>query len=797
MRAVSERATPTVTGRIGLRNALPTLVRRPDGIVQGTRWLFTWLALLSLLFSLPAVVPLALVNPVALLLVVGATLALWGSWVYGFLRQRVPFGLELVDAVAITAFTMAGPAPAAVPALIFASAWVRSLYGSSWRSVCRGVLYTAVLVAVTVLWPLFPEHTAAGDLPRQAGVVSITLLIIAVAGQLRTGLQAHDWAIERDRALNQTGAKLLGLTDPDRIRMLAWTTAHELGSTTPGLRVLKGVRDGDRLRIDASTGQFASLPASIAGSTVFGQGDAARIDNVGPLNDAVGSTLEWDCVALTEEDDEAWLLVGAPKRIPEGTILSVRSLVNQVNLALRNSDAHRRLIAQAKSDPLTGLDNRASFTAKLAAELARHGEGGEDPGAGAAGEVTDSGLHVLFLDLDDFKDVNDHLGHRAGDAVLTEVADRLRSCTRPHDVCARLGGDEFAVVLTDTSDAAAAKIGQRMVGCLAAPIIVNGHPVRVGASVGVASASAGIGLDELVHQADVAMYAAKANGKGRVRSFTAGLLEGESTPESFGRQLARAAGSGQLVVHYQPVVSLADLRCTGAEALVRWQHPERGLLKPDEFVALAESSGAILGMGAYVLRQACTDALGWPEARPGVPMRVQVNVSARELESESFVDSVLSCLADSGLPADRLVLELTETVMLESVAAVARLKTLAAHGIHIAIDDFGTGYASLSTLRILPITVVKLDGSFVAGASNNPVDRSVVEAIVQMSTNLGISTIAEGVERPDQQELLTQIGADSAQGHLYCAALPVEQLLEWLARTGHARRAGQLSGSTS
>ncbi|WP_166787946.1 putative bifunctional diguanylate cyclase/phosphodiesterase [Cryobacterium adonitolivorans] len=748
-----------------------TLLHRPTGVLEGTRWLFTWLALLSLVFSLPGIIPNVTANRLDLLLASASTAALCGSWIYSLVRQRVPFVLEVLDAFALTAFALAGPVPLAAAPLIFAAAWLRTFYGTPWRSAVRGVLYTAAVVAITVLWPMTPGHATAPDPARQAATISIMLLITVVTEQMRTVLQANDWAIERDKALTETGAKLLGMTDANAIRLLSWTTAGELGATTPGLRVLKVVRHNGLLQVGAHTGDFiepppTTLPGDVLRS-IENSGEA-QIMRSGPLNDAVGQPLVWECVPLTEQEEDAWLLVGAPKRIPEGTILSVRSLVNQVNLALRNSHSHHQLTAQAQHDALTGLDNRLSFTARLGAQLAR--------------TDTTEALHVLFLDLDDFKDVNDQMGHRAGDAVLIEVAERLRHCIRPQDICARLGGDEFAVVLTGTTDAAAAAIAQRMVGSLAAPIIVDGRPCRVGASVGVATAAPGADLEELVHQADVAMYAAKAHGKGQVQLFKPGLLQGESSLVSFERQLGRAAGAGELEVYYQPIVSLTDLRCTGAEALVRWQHPERGLLKPEEFISLAESSGAILGIGAFVLRRSCADAVTWPEARPGVPMTVHVNVSARELESDHFVDSVLWCLADSGLPAQRLVLELTETVVLESLAAVERLKTLAGHGIRVAIDDFGTGYSSLSTLRSLPISVVKLDASFVSGALSNPVDRTVVEAIVQMSAKLGIDSIAEGVERLDQQELLAQFGTDAVQGHLYCPAVPDAELRGWLAR---------------
>ena len=747
------------------------LLHRPTGVLEGTRWLFTWLALLSLVFSLPGIIPNVTASRLDLLLASVAAAALCGSWLYGLVRQRVPFALEVLDALALTAFALAGPVPLAAAPLFFAAAWLRTLYGTPWRSAARGALYTVAVLIFTVLWQLTPGHPTAPDWARQAATISIMLLVIVVAEQLRTVLQANDWAIERDKALTETGAKLLGMTDANAIRLLSWTTAGELGATTPGLRVLKVVRHEQLLQVGARTGDFVVPPPTTLPGDVLrniGSSGDAQIVRTGPLDDAAGLPLVWECVSLTEQEDDAWLLVGAPKRIPEGTILSVRSLVNQVNLALRNSHSHHQLTAQAQHDALTGLDNRLSFTTQLGAQLSR--------------TDTAEALHVLFLDLDDFKDVNDHMGHRAGDAVLAEVAERLRHCTRPHDIVARLGGDEFAVVLTGTTDAAASAIAQRMVGSLAAPIIVDGRPCRVGASVGVARAVAGAGIDELVHQADVAMYAAKANGKGRVQLFRPGLLQGESSLVSFERQLARAAGGDELEVYYQPIVSLADLHCTGAEALVRWRHPERGLLLPTEFIPLAETTGSILGIGAFVLRRSCADAVTWPPARPGVPMRVHVNISARELESDYFVDSVLLCLAESGLPAERLVLELTETVVLESVSAVERLKTLHAHGVSVAIDDFGTGYSSLSTLRSLPISVVKLDASFVTGALTNPVDRTVVEAIVQMSAKLGIGTIAEGVEKLDQQELLLSIGTDAAQGHLYCRAVPADELREWLAR---------------
>ena len=303
---------------------------------------------------------------------------------------------------------------------------------------------------------------------------------------------------------------------------------------------------------------------------------------------------------------------------------------------------------------------------------------------------------------------------------------------------------------------------------------------HVGASVGVATATSETDLEQLIHRADVAMYAAKANGKARIQVFEPGLLQVDSSQVSFERQLAAAADNGELVVHYQPVLSLPDGRCTAVEALVRWRHPERGLLYPDSFIETAERIGAIRDIGAYVLRRACADAAAWRDAHPSSPLAIHVNVSALQLDDEGFIDSVTRCLSDFNLPPDQLVLEVTETVVISSPVAIDRLNTLAAHGVTIAIDDFGTGYSALTTLRSLPAQIVKIDKSFVAGSTENAEDRAVIEAVVKMATQMGMRTIAEGVERLDQQTFLESIGADAVQGYLYLRPTTAEEFGAWL-----------------
>jgi diguanylate cyclase (GGDEF)-like protein len=779
-------SVPVAAVRLDLRRRL----RRPAGIAESTRWLLAVLAIASLAIGLPA--PLSSGRGTSVLLALAAAATVTCGCVYIYVRRRVPLGLDLLDAVAITGFSLACTDPTLVFGYVFAAIWFRALYGSTWRSLARCGLYAGAVASTLPLWTLMPGHTATPAAGSVIGVFPIMFVTVVVARQLGGGLVAREQCLRRDAALATTGSRLLGVTDEATVRAIAWTALEEICAATPGLRVLKAVRHGGILRVEGATGGFGTVPASLPGEVIAartGSADAqitaagitdahiadariadtriadARIADGRPLDAAVGVPLGWLCVSLTELGRDSWLFMGAPTKVPPEAVVAVRNLVNQTALALRSSDVHQKLTAQARVDSLTGLANRASFTAELSTLLHRRG-----PAA----------LHVLFLDLDDFKNVNDVLGHRAGDELLIEVGARLRGCIRPDDLCARLGGDEFAVVLRGATDADATEIAQRVVDSVAEPVHLGGGAAQVGASIGIAAGTPGIGIEELVHRADVAMYAAKAHGKGRVQLFDSGLLRADTSRLSFERELATATAGGELVVHYQPVLSLPDLRCTAVEALVRWQHPQRGLLHPRDFIEAAERTGAIVDIGAFVLRRACADAAAWQRECPGFPLAVHVNVSSSQLDHDNFIGVVKQCLAEYLLPASQLVLELTETVVLNSPAAIGRLQILAAHGVQIAIDDFGTGYSSMTTLRSLPVNVIKLDASFVAGALANPIDRTVIEAIVQMSTQLGLHTIAEGVERPEQQKFLEDVGTDAVQGFLYLAAVPAPQLAPWL-----------------
>ena len=433
---------------------------------------------------------------------------------------------------------------------------------------------------------------------------------------------------------------------------------------------------------------------------------------------------------------------------------------------------------QALEDPLTGLANRTLFRDRAGHALARLARAGPP----AAGEPARAA--VLFLDLDDFKTVNDSLGHHAGDALLRAVAARLLNATRGCDTVARLGGDEFAVLLENARGPADAHaVAGRIAEALRAPVALDaagpgaaGREARVGASIGIAFAEPGVDVDALLRNADAAMYQAKADGKGRHAVFDPSLVAAAAERLALEGDLVHALGRGEFALAYQPIVALDTGAPVGAEALLRWRHPARGLVSPARFVPLAEASGLIVEVGRWVLDEACRAAAAWPAPPGGAPLHVTVNVSGRQLVHPDLPAHVAGALAAAGLPPDRLTLEITESVLMHDTAAtLAVLRALKALGVRLAVDDFGTGYSSLRYLQQFPVDVLKIDKSFVDGvASAGPQaghDAALARTIVTLGDLLGLRTVAEGVETPAQAERLRAMGCGYGQGYLFARPL--------------------------
>ncbi|GAA2576663.1 hypothetical protein GCM10010435_61000 [Winogradskya consettensis] len=427
----------------------------------------------------------------------------------------------------------------------------------------------------------------------------------------------------------------------------------------------------------------------------------------------------------------------------------------------------RQLFAQrenrrlAVTDPLTGLSNRALIAERLT-ELVR--------------QPIREGRHgaVLLIDLDRFKPINDTYGHEAGDAVLKAVATALRAVIRSGDTAGRLGGDEFAVVLPGLPSRAAAEgIAQRLVDALRTPVIFGDAVLGVEASIGVAFRDETTAdIEQLLAHADAAMYAVKRSGRGRYGVYTPELDIRVRDAE-----MRRAVENDEFVVHFQPVVRLTgDGGGMTVEALVRWNHPARGLLMPGAFIELAEETGAVVAIGEWVLREACRQAAGWQT------VNLSVNLSARQVTRTGLAETIRDILAETGFPADRLVLELTESVILHpDEATVARLEALRAMGIGISVDDFGTGYSALSYLRTLPVSVLKIDRSFITGIDTDPDTYAVAEALVRLAKAYRLQVVAEGIETAEQARCVTEMGCDYGQGYHFARPMPGPALAELLA----------------
>src|SRR3954471_18795191 len=760
------------------------LAQRPTEPVEHTRWLFFAIALVSLLLTAPG----ALVGTgvVSLVLLALSCLALAASWVRRY-RSRVASPVwDVVDVVALAAFALACPMPAVAYGVAFPALWFRVMYGGrTWRAGAYAVGLGVALVTATLAWGVVPGQagmTAAGPV---VGALPVLALTFIGARHLALGMLAREQTRGRDAALRELGTNLLGLTDPLAIRTQGWRAVEAVCRMTPGLRVV-AVTDAEdgALRLVERAGHFDRELTTVP-RDVLDVGDAAgeiqEITRPGLLGEAAGFSRQWLRMPLAQFPGHATLfpghsmLVGAPDGVPAEAVTALQSLNNQVALAMRSSQAHRDLEVQALTDALTGLANRPAFTAALD-EAVREASGR---------------TWLLFLDLDDFKVVNDGLGHAVGDELLRHAAARMLRALRDRDLCARLGGDEFGVLLRDAGEDEARRIGQRLVELLSAPVTLEGRLTQVGASVGLAWLQPGVTGTEVVQQADIAMYAAKAAGKNRVQAFTPALLDVTATA-TLEAELRKAVDDEQFVVHYQPIVSTADGSCLAVEALVRWDHPVRGLLAPAAFLAAAEQLGAVIPIGEQVLRRACADFAAWRDGERAVSLHV--NASPSQLAHPRFVSVVRECLAEHALAFERLVIEITESTVLDAPAVQATLDVLAGLGVGIAVDDFGTGYSALTTLRTLPVDVVKIDKSFVAGAATEDADQAVLEAIAQMADRLGLQTVAEGVEHVEQQEFVQRAGITAVQGYLCQRPVPAEEFAAWLARK---RSAQPLIGSGS
>jgi len=425
-------------------------------------------------------------------------------------------------------------------------------------------------------------------------------------------------------------------------------------------------------------------------------------------------------------------------------------------------------VHQATHDPLTGLPNRSLVLDRLDQALSRSGRTG--------GRVT-----VLFADLDRFKVVNDSFGHSAGDGVLLCVSERLRAAVRPHDTVGRLAGDEFVVVCEDLTDREAIDVAERVAAAVSEPIQLGGRESVITASIGIAHAEVGTRAEDMLRDSDVAMYGAKERGRSRIELFDAEMRRRMIDRLEMERALRSAITAGELRLHYQPIVSFDDWRVTAAEALVRWEHPERGVVDPAEFIPLAEESGLIVALDDWVMRTACAQVRAWTDA--GLPpLRMAVNLSGRAFWHARIVERVIEVLAITGVDPEQLELEVTESMAVDSVADTRPLfRELEALGVRLAIDDFGTGYSALGRLQGLPFHTLKIDRSFVARVENSHDEAPIVAAMIAMAHALKMEVVAEGVETEAQHAFLARHGCDIGQGYLFARPLVPAAVAELLA----------------
>jgi len=473
-----------------------------------------------------------------------------------------------------------------------------------------------------------------------------------------------------------------------------------------------------------------------------------------------------DLPSMPNRKDEIGTLMASFAKM----LATIEQQTDEINQFPRRLD---QLARQAFRDPLTSLPNRALFMDRLQHALTRTERRGER-------------LAVLFLDLDRFKVVNDSMGHGVGDQLLIGVSHRLSACLRPEDTIARLGGDEFAILLEDVKDdKAPTSVADRLTAELQQAFTVERREVVITVSIGIAmSASRRMTPEDILRDADLAMYHAKGKGKARYEVFDKSMNAPAQERMDLELDLRNAVTRGEFVLHYQPVVALPTGRITELEALVRWNHPQRGLLSPGDFIALSEETGLIVPLGRWVLHEASRQTRQWQLAAPGIRLGISVNLSGRQLQQPGLVEEIGAVLRDTRLDPSSLRLEITETVVMHDAAStLAKLEALKELGVQLAIDDFGTGYSSLGYLKRFPVDNLKIDRSFVKGIGRDVEDTAIVRAVITVAKSLNLSVTAEGIESADQIEELRALGCDHGQGYYFAKPMAGDRVPAMLLAT--------------
>ncbi len=584
---------------------------------------------------------------------------------------------------------------------------------------------------------------------RRDGRKVLSFMARDLSGTLRTGEKTRRQSEERFRAMVQNAADVITIVNPDgTIRYQSPSIERMLGFKTSrliGMSIFDNLHDEDVSQMQRMVAEVIERPGTAKRATL-------RIQH---------ADRSWRFVEIIATNHLRDLNVG-------GIILNMRDVTERKVL-------EEQLMHQAFHDPLTGLPNRTYFLERLKTALDMSGK-------------NQSLLAVMFVDLDNFKVINDSLGHHAGDLLLAEAARTIREAVRPLDTVARFGGDEFTLLLEDLEDVeAAVGIAERIQHALHEPLLIENHEISVACSVGIAFSDPSIpntDLDpeELVRNADIAVYRAKADGKARITLFDREMNRYALHRLETEIELRRAIERNELVVYYQPLLDLLTGAVLEVEALVRWQHPLRGLVSPLEFIPLAEETSLIIPLGKWVLEEACMQAQAWKGLGKGAAgLVVCVNVSARQFRQNGLVEDIAHALEISGLPPGDLKLEITETVGMEDPAqSLATLRELKALGVKLALDDFGMGYSSLSYLKHFPVDSIKLDRSFISGLGNNRQDTAVVYAAVSFAKALHLTITAEGIENNAQVEQLRALGCELGQGFLFSKPLPSWEMAEYL-----------------